>query len=641
MQSSRPKFKILYKIIITFIGVIIIPLAIIDYGFHVYITQTREQHLKEKLKDGRNYLETYIRGARLNFNVSLLRLVDDPKLHQAIMNAINQKPIDSSKLITSLAEYGLHFIRIYDETYKPIYTVAFTFVPRSYIKVPPKDLEQAKLKDIYYERFVEEGLLFKVAKKIEVSGYKNVLLVTGKIEDTSFLDELREALKLDFSFATNKKFLQTTLYNEYGLSLNNKPIPITELTHILSSMPIKDEGYFTKRIIHLNRIYAAYIFNFPLRGEAKPIKAIIMQEMGEFKIEDVFKYVLLLSVAILGLIVLASLFLTTNIVRPITHLASKIENLREDIVSLRKPEVIKPKTRDEIALLTQAFNEFGFRLYEAYSELKKYSEKLEDMVRERTEQLRKAYEQMQQELEVAGGVQKAMLPPNDQNFDNIKIYYKWMPKEQTSGDYLDITQISNGLIGVVFMDVSGHGVPSALVSTMAKVAFFNQSRNIDADTAQICAQVNSALYDFLSNTRMYLTAFYFKITPAEGKIQYTNSGHLPALHYKADSKEVTKLDTQGVPIGSIPPDMATMLYSHDQTVINPGDKIIVYSDGIEEAKNPKSELFGHDRVVNFLSENGHLPTKEFVEKLLNTVNNFTEGRGYDDDVTIIVIEHTT
>src|SRR5262249_20749372 len=152
--------------------------------------------------------------------------------------------------------------------------------------------------------------------------------------------------------------------------------------------------------------------------------------------------------------------------------------------------------------------------------------------------------EMSHELNVARHVQIALLPEGNLDKNQVRIFARLYPMTEVSGDYFDIIQLEDNLYAALVLDVSGHGVPSALVTTMAKVAYINAA-GPDKNTAMVSAQVNRSLQPTLVATGFYFTAFFALIDFNRMYFQYTNAGHNPALLLRENSDEVRLLDTDG------------------------------------------------------------------------------------------------
>ncbi len=286
----------------------------------------------------------------------------------------------------------------------------------------------------------------------------------------------------------------------------------------------------------------------------------------------------------------------------------------------------------------------------ALSKVRLFDE-LDKKVQQRTEELNKANtelqgsiskmeeinKEMKRELKVASNIQAGIVPKQCPYYPNVNVGAKWQSMTEVSGDYYDFIPIENTKkIGFLVVDVSGHGVPAALITTMAKVSFGAHAQT-SPDSADVCKHANMEIYEAIGDIGFYLTAFFGIFDARTNELQYTNAGHQMALwhHKKTDSLE--QITSDGFFIGSI--DQAD--YGYETIKMEKGDKVMFFTDGIVEARrDPDGEFYEEERVHKFFHANQDLSGKEFAEKLFNEVEKFCNGRPPNDDRTIIVIECT-
>lgn len=279
-------------------------------------------------------------------------------------------------------------------------------------------------------------------------------------------------------------------------------------------------------------------------------------------------------------------------------------------------------------------------------------EGLEEKVRQRTAQLNKANEdmkelntkleainkEMKRERKVASQIQQAIVPKEMPKEPRMRLGYFWVPMTEVSGDYFDVISIGGGKYGILIADVSGHGVPSALITTMAKISFINHSKP-GVTTADICGQVNKEIYAALGDIGFYLTAFFGILDVNTREFMFTNAGHEPGYWIQegiTGPDEIIELDSPGFFIGSF--DGAE--YGYNSVTLNPGDKVLFFTDGIVEARNPEGEFYEDHRLRDLLITYQSLGASEIARKLIDSVEEFSAGRPANDDRTSVVLELT-
>jgi serine phosphatase RsbU (regulator of sigma subunit) len=202
-----------------------------------------------------------------------------------------------------------------------------------------------------------------------------------------------------------------------------------------------------------------------------------------------------------------------------------------------------------------------------------------------------------------------------------------------AGDFFDFATIDNNRVGILVADVSGHGVPAALVAAMVKVAFQAQAGHCDGP-ARVLSGMNEMLGHRLEE--QFVTAGYACVDTLAGSIDYAGAGHPPLL-IKFGSGEIEDLPASGLMLGPFP----DAQYESTGRRLAPGDRIMMYTDGVVEAFNTKDEEFGERRLRDLLSAGASLSVEEFADRVLDEVKRWTGiGRNdsLDDDLTVIVID---
>ncbi len=240
-------------------------------------------------------------------------------------------------------------------------------------------------------------------------------------------------------------------------------------------------------------------------------------------------------------------------------------------------------------------------------------------------------QRLEAQLEVARQVQLQLLPPRDPQLEGFDISAYNFPTEEVSGDYYDWVRIYDDQIGIVIADVSGKGVPAALL-----MAFLRASLRAAPPTGYAphisMTKVNYLLWESIERNQ-FVTVFYGVLDAMNRTLAYTNAGHNPPLLIDADGKEHF-LERGGVPLGMF---RDTRYYEYYVT-IDPGQMLVLYTDGVTEATNANDEEYGPDRLVEAVKRGRHLSARELIDFVHRDVNDWTEGRGADDDVTFFIIK---
>lgn len=241
-------------------------------------------------------------------------------------------------------------------------------------------------------------------------------------------------------------------------------------------------------------------------------------------------------------------------------------------------------------------------------------------------------ELIKRELEAAKKIQEYIIPSDFSYIDYPKVSGVYHPIDDIGGDFFDCIKIDENRTGFVIADVTGHGIPAALIMTMSKMLF-----SIYADkflsTAGLINEVNKHLRGTLLDTQ-YITAFYLVYDKKNNRLTYTNAGHTRALFYQESKSRVIALDTFGLFLGI----SDEVKYEEKSITINKGDRLFIYTDGLTELKNPEGEEFGEKRAGKFIIENRGLEGKDFCDLLLKKISSFDKNGQQNDDLAFLNIE---
>lgn len=235
------------------------------------------------------------------------------------------------------------------------------------------------------------------------------------------------------------------------------------------------------------------------------------------------------------------------------------------------------------------------------------------------------------QLEVARQVQLELLPPSDPKLQGFDISAYNFPTEEVSGDYYDWVPIYDDQIGIVVADVSGKGVPAALLMAFLR-ASLRAATHIGYAPHISLVKANYLLWESIERNQ-YVTAFYGVLDASHRTLAYANAGHNPPLLLDA-SGNIKFIDRGGVPLGMF---RDTRYYEYFLT-IEPNEVLVLYTDGVTEALSPDGEEFGRQRLAESVKKWRDLNAKDLITAVQEDVNNWTDGRGATDDVTFFVVK---
>ncbi len=237
------------------------------------------------------------------------------------------------------------------------------------------------------------------------------------------------------------------------------------------------------------------------------------------------------------------------------------------------------------------------------------------------------------ELEFSSEIQRALLPQRPPDIPGLDVGAFSRPAQIIGGDYFDFFQFKNGAHGLAIADVSGHGFSSSLLMSSLQTAL--RTLSTDSDSVEdIVRRINKY---FLHNVNLttFLTLFLAQYDPDRRRLVYSNAGHNPPLLYHRDGREVVSwLDPTGAAVG------LTSEYNLGSGLValQPGDVLLLYTDGVTELMNPRKEFFGPERLAALVKENSALPAQELVSALRTGLDQFLEGAPLADDITMVAIK---
>jgi sigma-B regulation protein RsbU (phosphoserine phosphatase) len=237
------------------------------------------------------------------------------------------------------------------------------------------------------------------------------------------------------------------------------------------------------------------------------------------------------------------------------------------------------------------------------------------------------------ELQIARQIQSSTLPREVPKLAGLDIAARYVPMSAVAGDFYDFLVVDDHRIGVLVADVTGHGVPAALIASMLKVAFAGQSAHVD-DPARLLAGLNRALCGKFEDH--FVTAAYVFLDMNSRVLRYAGAGH-PPLMLASRSSGVRQIEENGLMLGLFP----EADYTAKEIPLNTGDRCLLYTDGILEAMNASQEEFGKARLQQSLEAHRNLSAAQFTGALLEEISRWsghTAGRRQEDDITLVALD---
>ena len=240
-------------------------------------------------------------------------------------------------------------------------------------------------------------------------------------------------------------------------------------------------------------------------------------------------------------------------------------------------------------------------------------------------------ERIAQELRVARIIQQTMLPEEVPHLEGWHVAAYYRPAREVGGDFYDFIHFPDGRVGFIVADVTDKGVPAAMVMATTRSILRAAAERLE-DPGAVLERTNEVLHSEIP-PRMFVTCFYALLDPATGYLRYANAGH--DVPYRYTHEGVVELRARGMPLGLMP----GMAYEEKESTLQPGEYVLLYSDGLVEAHNAQGEMFGFPRLQRLLAP--HDDGSSLTDYLLDRLAAFT-GAGWEqeDDVTLVTLQRT-
>jgi phosphoserine phosphatase RsbU/P len=244
-----------------------------------------------------------------------------------------------------------------------------------------------------------------------------------------------------------------------------------------------------------------------------------------------------------------------------------------------------------------------------------------------------AREKHRRELEIAHEVQERLFPQSYPPVAGLDYAGACRPALGVGGDYYDFILLSATELGIAIGDVSGKGIPAALLMATLRAYLRSQTIARRTDLTGVMANLNTLVYESSAANR-YATFFYGEYDAASRELSYVNAGHNPPMVFRQANgrRDVVRLDTGGPVIGL----MEDCCYRQGRLTLEPGDVLVAYTDGISEAMNAADEEWGEERLMDAVRANGGAGARGLIDRLMTSADAFVAGAAQHDDMTLIV-----
>jgi sigma-B regulation protein RsbU (phosphoserine phosphatase) len=298
-----------------------------------------------------------------------------------------------------------------------------------------------------------------------------------------------------------------------------------------------------------------------------------------------------------------------SIIQPITDMMVLVRRVRKGHFKQK----VRVVSNDELGVLGDGFNEMTEGLIER--------------------------DQIRQSLYLAQEVQQTLLPQKSPEVEGLDIAATIVYCDETGGDYYDFLDTRETLPGdfsVVIGDVTGHGIPSALMMATGR-AFLRQRSSLPGNLSDIVSDVNRQMTRDFGESGSFMTLFYLTIDTSNICLYWVRAGHDPAIFYDPETDVFEELRGAGIALGV---DADGRYEQFQKTGLKKGQVIVLGSDGLWEARNPKGKMFGKEPIHQIIRRNPRAIAREILTSSFNALNAFLGDRAPEDDVTLVVIKVT-
>ncbi|MBL7085397.1 MAG: serine/threonine-protein phosphatase, partial [Candidatus Omnitrophica bacterium] len=241
-------------------------------------------------------------------------------------------------------------------------------------------------------------------------------------------------------------------------------------------------------------------------------------------------------------------------------------------------------------------------------------------------------ELLEKELSIARNIQRSFLKELPQELQGLDVAFEMDTARHVGGDLYDFVQLDNGRLGFCVGDVSGKGVPAALFMAQA-ISQFRHFASTCSTAAQTLARLNQEITR-QSKSGLFVTLAYLIYDPAKDEISLASAGHLPPLVFR-NSQSVEKIDvSEGIPLGL----MEEAEFTQKEVKLNKGEIVLLYTDGITEARDKKGKEFGEERIIQTFKDTQDLTSQKVIQKLKDSLSAFVGRTPQHDDITLLALK---
>ncbi len=332
-----------------------------------------------------------------------------------------------------------------------------------------------------------------------------------------------------------------------------------------------------------------------------------------------------------------------NVKGALEQSSDRTRNLSRHLASLKGarfrsllsfPIIVKAETIGTLALLKElpdGFNKEMTRIVSAFANQAGISIENFRLMEEAFQT-----ERYKEEVKIAKNVQKSLLPTSLEKDPDFDISAFAESADDVGGDYFDTLRINEHQVALIIADVSGKGTTAAFHMSQMK-GIFHSLAQLQLDPTEFMDRANRAL-GYCLERGSFISATYFIVDSRDKIIRYTRAGHCPVLYYSADKNEASYLKDKGTALGMVRHPHYEKLLENNEVSYKSGDIMVLYTDGITEAKDARGEEFDYDRLSKALQEVTEKSSLEIEKHIINRLLEFTGTKDINDDYTLMTVK---
>jgi len=247
----------------------------------------------------------------------------------------------------------------------------------------------------------------------------------------------------------------------------------------------------------------------------------------------------------------------------------------------------------------------------------------------------KESERVKRDMEIAQRIQMGLLPKEPPRFGGVELAGRCVPAKNVGGDYYDFFTISEDELGIVIADVSGHSIGAALMMATARSVLRTEVLQ-NSDPSVLLARTGAVMHADLAAAELFITMFYARYNRKTGALTYANGGHNLPFIYRVEDGECAIIDADGMLLGIV----EGIHFDQGKVRLNSGDILVLYTDGVTEAKNDAAEQFGEDTLYRIVQHNSDMTAQGLLDEVYRQVYQHSGTAAHHDDITMVVMKVT-